>query len=128
MPVGPDLTNRSGWLIYNHMVIYNENLDLIFGALSDATRRGLLAQLSDGAKNITVLARPFNISQPAISKHLRVLERAGLIERTKQGRQYIIRANPAPAEQARDWLSYYTQFWNEQFDAVDTYLKEQDQE
>ena len=105
------------------MVMNNDQLDQIFGALSDSTRRGMLAQLSKGETNITSLAEPYNISQPAISKHLRVLERAGLIERRRQGREYIIRANPMPAENARDWITYYVQFWQEQFDAVEAHLK-----
>ncbi len=105
------------------MVIQNSQLDLIFGALSDTTRRGMLAQLSQGETNITTLAAPYDMSQPAISKHLRVLEKAGLIERTRRGRDHIIRMNPEPAEAASNWISYYTQFWKEQFDAVDAYLK-----
>ena len=107
------------------MVKQNEQLDKVFGALSDATRRGMLAQLAQGEANISALAAPYDISQPAASKHLRVLEKAGLIKRTKRGREYIIRANPKPAEQARDWIAYYTQFWNAQFDAVEDYLKQQ---
>lgn len=110
--------------IYNHMVIYNTQLDQVFGALSDATRRGMLARLSQGEMNITTLAAPYKMSQPAISKHLRVLERAGLIERSRRGREHLIRANPKPAEQARDWISYYAEFWNQQFDAVDAYLEQ----
>lgn len=105
------------------MVMNSTQLDLVFSALSDATRRGMLAQLAQGETNITTLAEPYNMSQPAISKHIRVLERAGLIEKTKLGRKYIIKANPTPAENARDWITYYTRFWNEQFDAVDAYLK-----
>lgn len=107
------------------MVMDNKQLDQVFGALSDTTRRGMLARLSQGEMNITTLAAPYQISQPAISKHLRVLERAGLIERTRQGRDHIIRANPEPAEQARDWIAYYAQFWKQQFDAVEAYLEQQ---
>lgn len=106
------------------MVINNTQLDLIFGALSDATRRDMLARLSEGNMNITTLAEPYNISQPAISRHVRVLEEAGLIERKKQGREYIIHANPVPAEQARDWIDYYTKFWKQQFDDIEAYLKQ----
>lgn len=101
-----------------------QNLDLVFGALSDATRRGMLAQLSQGEANITALAAPYDMSQPAISKHLRVLERAGLIERIKRGREHFIKANAGPAEQAGGWIAYYAQFWRQQFDAVDAYLQE----
>ncbi|MEM8862666.1 MAG: metalloregulator ArsR/SmtB family transcription factor [Chloroflexota bacterium] len=106
------------------MVIYSSELDLIFGALSDGTRRSMLAQLSHGETNVTTLAAPHEMSQPAISKHLRVLERAGLIEKTKRGRETIIRAKAEPAEQARDWITYYAQFWKEQFDSVEEYLNQ----
>lgn len=101
----------------------NENLDLIFGALSDATRRGMLAQLSDGETNITALAAPYAMSQPAISKHLRVLERAGLIARTRRGRDHYIKAVPGPAKEAGGWIAYYAKFWKQQFDDVETYLQ-----
>ncbi len=105
------------------MVINEVQLDLIFGALSDATRRGMLAQLSEGETNISALAAPHKMSQPAISKHLRVLERAGLVQRIRRGRDHIIRINPEPAEEAGRWIAYYTQFWKQQFDRVDAYLK-----
>lgn len=106
------------------MVINEQQLDKVFGALSDATRRGMLARLAQGETNITTLAAPYQISQPAISKHLGVLERAGLIERTRRGREHLIRANPTPAKQASDWIAYYAQFWTEQFDAVEAYLQQ----
>lgn len=106
------------------MVMNNSQLDQIFGALSDATRRGILAQLSQGESNITTLAEPYKMSQPAISKHVRILEKAGLIRRTKRGREYIIQAVPVAAEQARDWIDYYAKFWREQFDEVEAYLKQ----
>ncbi len=100
-----------------------QDLDLTFGALADATRRGMLVQLSQGESNVSALAEPYNISQPAISKHLRVLEKAGLIERRRQGREQIVRVKPERAAAAADWLAYYTQFWKQQFDAVENYLK-----
>jgi DNA-binding transcriptional ArsR family regulator len=103
--------------------MHNEQLDLVFSALSDATRRGMLATLSEGEQNITALAAPYAMSQPAISKHLRVLESAGLIFRERRGRDHFIRANPAPAEEAADWIAYYTAFWRNHFDAVGAYLK-----
>lgn len=105
------------------MVINSEELDLVFGALSDATRRGMLAQLSEGEMNVSALSKPYPMSQPAISKHLRVLEQAGLIERAKRGRENIVRVKSEPAEQAAQWIDYYAQFWRRQFDAVDAYLK-----
>ncbi len=105
------------------MAIYQHQLDLVFGALSDTTRRGILAQLSEGECNVSSLAKPYNISQPAVSKHLRVLERAGLIKRTKKGRENYIRVNADIARQARDWITYYTKFWTRQFDTVEEYLE-----
>ncbi len=106
------------------MVIDKDQLDRVFGALSDATRRGMLSRLAQGEASITELAAPYAMSQPAISKHMRVLEKAGLITRTRRGREHIIRANPGPAEQAGGWIAYYARFWNRHFDAVDAYLKE----
>ena len=101
----------------------NQNLNLIFGALADATRRGMLAQLSEGETNITSLAAPYDMSQPAISKHLRVLERAGLIARSRRGRDHFIKAIPGPAEEAGGWIAYYAKLWQQQFDDVETYLQ-----
>ena len=103
-------------------------LDLVFGALSDTTRRSMLTRLSKTEMNIKTLAEPYAMSQPAISKHVRILERAGLVERTQKGRESIVRANPIPAAQARDWITYYTQLWNQQFDAVEQYLKDNEDE
>lgn len=96
---------------------------MVFGALSDPIRRGMLEQLAAGETSISKLAEPYDVSQPAISKHMRVLERAGLISRTKQGREHRIRVNTAPIEQARGWIGIYARLWKEQFDAVDEYLK-----
>ncbi len=102
-------------------------LDLVFGALSDPTRRGMLETLSGGAVNIRTLAAPFKMSQPAISRHLRVLEEAGLVRRQKRGREHHISVNSQAAEQARDWIAHYTRFWKQQFDAVEEYLNKQEQ-
>lgn len=102
-----------------------EQLDMVFGALSDPIRRGMLEQLAAGETSISRLAEPYDVSQPAISKHMRVLERAGLISRTKQGREHRIRVNTAPVEQARGWIGVYARLWKQQFDAVDEYLKTQ---
>lgn len=100
------------------------NLNQVFGALADPTRRGIMEMLSRGASNVRSLAAPFRMSQPAISKHLRVLESAGLIRREKRGREHHISVNAKPAEAARDWISFYTQIWTQQFDAVDDYLRQ----
>ncbi|MEM8815547.1 MAG: metalloregulator ArsR/SmtB family transcription factor [Pseudomonadota bacterium] len=102
-----------------------ENLDRIFSALSDPTRRGMLAQLASGEANVSALAERYDMSQPAVSKHLRVLESAGLVSKTKQGRESIVRVDPRPIEEASTWIGRYARFWRLQFDAVDEYLQTQ---
>ncbi len=106
------------------MVIDSTQLDRVFGALSDTTRRGILAQLADGARNVRQLTAPYNMSQPAISKHLRVLEGAGLIERWKIGRETHVRAKPETAKEAAAWIAHYSQFWEQHFDAVEQILQQ----
>jgi DNA-binding transcriptional ArsR family regulator len=97
-------------------------LDATFGALSDATRRGILAQLALGETSVSELAAPYDMSLPAVSKHLRVLEGAGLIQRHKDGRVYRCRLAPEPMKGAGEWIAYYRQFWERQFDALEQYL------
>ncbi len=104
------------------MVMNEKQLGLVFAALSDATRRGMLARLAQGQTNISTLAAPYKMSQPAISKHMRVLEGAGLIKRTRKGREHLISIAPAPAREAHDWIAYYTRHWISRFDEVDAYL------
>lgn len=99
-------------------------LDSVFQALSDPTRRGMLARLADGATNVSTLAEPYEMSQPAISKHIRVLERAGLIRRTRRGREHHIKVDPRPLDEARSWIALYARHWQRQFDAVEEYLQE----
>lgn len=106
------------------MVIDSRQLDLIFGALSDATRRGILAQLSSGEANVSRLAAPYDMSQPAISKHLKVLEDADLVERRRIGRETRVRAKPQRAQDAADWITHYTRFWHAHFDAVERVLSQ----
>jgi DNA-binding transcriptional ArsR family regulator len=98
-------------------------LDRVFGALSDPTRRAILERLTLGETPVTELAAPFSSSLPAISKHLRVLEGAGLIFRQSVGRQRICRINPAAMEDAAEWVNHYRSFWTERLDALDEYLK-----
>lgn len=98
------------------------DLDLVFSALSDPTRRGMLERLADGETNVRTLAEPCEMSQPAVSKHLRVLERAGLIRRSKRGREHHIRVDPRPIEEAATWIGHYARLWHQQFDAVEEYL------
>ena len=105
------------------MVKYPE-LDTVFSALSDPTRRAILQRLAEGEASVTELAEPFadEMSLPAISKHLRVLETAGLIRREKQGRVHRLQLRPAPLKDAAQWLAYYRQFWDQQFDSLADYL------
>ena len=98
---------------------------MVFSALSDPIRRGILERLAQGETNVSTLAAPYEVSQPAVSKHLRVLERAGLIVRTRQGREHRIRVNPVPLEEAQGWIGHYARLWKRQFDAVDAYLNKQ---
>lgn len=101
----------------------NQRLDRVFSALADSTRRGMLAQLADdGESNVRSLAIRYDISQPAISKHLRVLENAGLIRRTRRGRENIVTVNPLPIEEAANWIGIHAKFWHMHFDAVEDYL------
>ena len=110
-------------LIFNHMVKYKESeLDATFGALADATRRGILERLADGDSSVTKLAQPFSISLPAISKHLRVLERAGLLSQEKDGRVRRCRLDAGPMKDASDWISRYQRYWEQQLDSLASYL------
>ncbi len=84
----------------------------------------MLARLASGESNVCTLAEPYEMSQPAISKHLRVLERAGLIRRRKRGREHFIAVNPEMTEAAQKWIARYSAFWKAQFDAVYDYLKD----
>jgi DNA-binding transcriptional ArsR family regulator len=106
------------------MVKYSETeLDTTFAALSDATRRGILARLAQGEASVSDLAAPYDISLPAVSKHLRVLERAKLVARRKEGRVNRCRLVAEPMKDAADWIERYRQFWEEQFDALARFLK-----
>ena len=99
-------------------------LDLVFGALAHPIRRGILARLSTGEATVAELARPFKVSAPAITKHMRILEDAGLLSRTKQGREHHCRMEQARMKEAEAWIEYQRKFWNERFDALESYLKE----
>lgn len=99
-------------------------LDATFGALSDATRRGILARLATGETTVSELAAPYEMSLPAVSKHLRVLEGAGLVTRHKDGRVHRCRLIAEPMKNAAEWIERYRVFWEEQFDALERYLAE----
>lgn len=103
-----------------------DHLSLTFSALADPTRRAMLAQLSRGEANVSDLAKPFlkDMSLPAITKHLKVLEKAGLIQKTKDAQWRTCKINAAPLEKATDWMEQYRTFWEESFDRLDEYLKE----
>ena len=101
----------------------NERLDAIFGALADPTRRAILARLASGEVTVNELAEPFAMSQPAVSKHLKVLERAGLITRGRDAQRRPCRLQPEPLKTVSDWVAHYEHFWTESFDRLDEYLK-----
>jgi DNA-binding transcriptional ArsR family regulator len=100
-----------------------QQLNTTFAALSDPTRRAILARLASGEATVSELAEPFAISLPAISKHLKVLERAGLILRGRDAQRRPCRLRAAPLGDAAQWLGDYRQFWEESFDRLDEYLQ-----
>ena len=105
-----------------------EQLTTVFLALADPTRRAILERLAQGEASGTELARPFSISVPAISKHLRVLEKADLILHRKEGRTHRCRLAARPMREAAAWLEHYRHFWEAQLDSLDTYLQATSQE
>lgn len=101
-----------------------DTLSQTFSALADPTRRAILARLSQGPATVTELSAPFPISGPAVSKHLRVLERAGLITQGKEAQWRPCRLEPAPLRAVAEWTEAYRKFWEESFDNLDAYLEE----
>lgn len=97
-------------------------LDSVFHALADPTRRAMLRLLAEGERMIGELAAPFAMTLPAASKHVRVLERSGLVRRRIEGRAHICSIEPAPLAAALDWLRFYEAFWNDRLDALDEFL------
>ena len=107
------------------MVNYNQRrLDLAFGALAHPIRRGILARLSTGEATIAELAKPFKVSAPAITKHMRVLEKAGLLSREKKGREHHCRLEQERMKEAERWIEEHRKFWNDRLDSLERYLKE----
>ena len=100
----------------------SDHLSATFAALSDPTRRAILARLAAGTTSVTALAQPFEMSLPTVSKHLKVLERAGLIVRGRDAQWRPCRLRARPLKEARDWLEHYRRFWKESFDRLDDYL------
>jgi len=101
----------------------DDQLDLVFGALADRTRRSILARLAEGDANVNELTALFTMSQPAISKHLKVLEAAGLVSRNRQGTMRLSRLEAAPLKDATQWLGTYRDYWAASFDRLDDLLR-----
>jgi DNA-binding transcriptional ArsR family regulator len=101
-----------------------DQLTATFSALADPTRRAILGRLARGEASVTELAAPFDMSLPGISKHLKVLERAGLIERGREAQWRPCRLRAVPVKGVADWVEHYRRFWDESFDRLDDYLKE----
>ena len=99
------------------------DLSTVFAALADPTRRAILARLSEGEAPVKELAKPFDLSGPAITKHLKVLERAGLISRSREGQQRPCRLEARALAPAADWIEQYRAMWEERLDRLDAYLK-----
>jgi DNA-binding transcriptional ArsR family regulator len=99
-----------------------DQLSIVFGALADPTRRAILARLTSGDANVAELAAPFRISQPAVSKHLKVLEEAGLISRHREATARLSHLEAAPLREVTQWLVTYHEYWDESFDRLDALL------
>lgn len=130
-PHGEHSTNRltieGDSLIFNHMVeLQTPQLDTVFHALGDATRRRMLRELSIGERTVSQLAEPFAISLAAASKHIKVLEHAGMIRREVRGRTHLCRLDPGPLASAHEWLASYERFWTGRLDALERLLREED--
>jgi DNA-binding transcriptional ArsR family regulator len=102
----------------------SDALDATFAALADPTRRAILARLASGEATVMELAEPFEMSLPAISKHLKVLERAGLIARGREAQWRPCRLQPAPLKEVARWIEHYRRFWEQSFDRLDAFLRE----
>ena len=101
---------------------YHHSLDHIFFALSDATRRGILSELQKGYKNATQLAAPFAVSLPMISKHLKILEKANLLERFKKGRIHYFSLKKEGMQEAQEWIAFFDHFWTQKLDNLEAFL------
>ena len=106
--------------------LHSPALDAVFHALGDATRRRMLRDLADGDRTVGQLAEPFAISLAAASKHIKVLERAGLIRREVRWRTHVCRLEPGPLAQAHEWLGFYERFWTDRLDELERLLREND--
>jgi DNA-binding transcriptional ArsR family regulator len=109
-------------LTYRLNTMTSDHLSATFAALADPTRRAILARLSSGEASVTELAQPFDMSLPAVSKHLKVLQRAGLIARSREAQRRPCQLEARPLKDAADWIERYRRFWSESFDRLDNYL------
>ncbi len=100
-----------------------DHLSETFSALADPTRRAILARLALGETSVSELAEPFDMSLPAVSKHLKVLERAGLVARGREAQWRPCRLEPTPLKEVDDWIEHYRKFWEQSFDRLDEYLR-----
>ena len=105
---------------------HNAPLDNVFHALGDATRRRMLRRLSAGEQTVSQMAKPFSMSLAAASKHIKVLERAGLVRREVRGRVHLCRLEAEPLAQASDWLAHYERFWTTRLDTLESLLRDAD--
>jgi DNA-binding transcriptional ArsR family regulator len=119
------VTLRLTYSLINKVVkqVMDDRLSVIFGALADPTRRAILARLADGEATVTELAAPFPISMPAVSRHLKVLERAGLISRSRSGQHLSSILEATPLHEATEWMERYRRFWDASFDRLDVHLR-----
>jgi len=106
------------------MVNNSAHLNLLFSALADPTRREMLGRLSGRVMTVKELSKPFKMSKPAITKHLKILERAGLLSRDCVGRVHHCRLEAEPLKEASTWIAHFEQFWNERLDVLEAYLEE----
>lgn len=102
----------------------SDQLSSTFAALADPTRRAILSKLSSGETSVNELAKPFKMSLPAVSKHLKVLQKAGLVKRSRTAQWRPVALQAAPLKEAMDWIDDYKKFWEQSFDRLDEYLKE----
>src|SRR5437868_8893529 len=113
--------------MFNHMVeLQTPQLNSIFHALGDATRRQMLRELAVGERSVSQLAEPFAISLAAASKHIKALENAGLIRREVRGRTHVCRLDPGPLANAHQWLGFYERFWTDRLDVLEQLLRGED--
>lgn len=113
--------------IFNHMVDKSSpRLDAVFQALADPTRRAMLRELADGPHTVGELAAPFAISLAGASKHIQVLQRAGLIQREVQGRVHTCRLDPGPLHEGVEWMRHYERFWTQRLDSLEALLRAED--